>query len=514
MDLTIIKFYRNQYSVNNRDVYLFEEILKRTDNQLEIEHDFIQWLFPDETGGVNSNAPHMTPELYEIFKTDKKIRYNVIRATIRMMNFYGYSFNFRNQTIHQIKELYRKENDHIVGLYSSHNYKRLTRMMRFLVLVDLPILSAMVFLCLCDAMKQDEKLLKQINNSGALNYWINTQTYLSEYTKKDILESLIGNLRNPDEVCFQGLEYVNNSCYQDVILLALFAKENPIIDNAIIYTDINALVKNKKNYANCGDDEKEDLENRTVIQEELKNIALYMRKKTEKKVYKCSKLRKLFKYCESGEKFRSFDQQDAGEYLMFLFDIFNVNLCMRNEKTFFCESLEMDPKSLIKTRDYDSNSSPIINISSHSLLDAEDDEVNLKDYLYTAESSVLENPYKVPGTTIFYPIKITVTTIKNADFLVLYLNRVHGDVDSPIKITKKVIIPETLNIERKKLRLYCITVHKSSHYTAFIKCGGNWFYYDDLKGGLSHHMILIGSFEDVLEHSINPSKNGTLFFYT
>ena len=271
MDLTIIKFYRNQYSVNNRDVYLFEEILKRTDNQLEIEHDFIQWLFPDETGGVNSNAPHMTPELYEIFKTDKKIRYNVIRATIRMMNFYGYSFNFRNQTIHQIKELYRKENDHIVGLYSSHNYKRLTRMMRFLVLVDLPILSAMVFLCLCDAMKQDEKLLKQINNSGALNYWINTQTYLSEYTKKDILESLIGNLRNPDEVCFQGLEYVNNSCYQDVILLALFAKENPIIDNAIIYTDINALVKNKKNYANCGDDEKEDLENRTVIQEELKN---------------------------------------------------------------------------------------------------------------------------------------------------------------------------------------------------------------------------------------------------
>ena len=75
LESKIIKFYNNNYPANNKKNYYLNDILTNwSDLELETAHDFIQWLFPDEKGGQNSNSEKLTVKDVEIFKNMKHER--------------------------------------------------------------------------------------------------------------------------------------------------------------------------------------------------------------------------------------------------------------------------------------------------------------------------------------------------------------------------------------------------------------------------------------------------------
>ena len=79
----------------------------------------------------------------------------------------------------------------------------------------------------------------------------------------------------------------------------------------------------------------------------------------------------------------------------------------------------------------------------------------------------------------------------------------------------KIIAPVSLQPEfmtEDQLSLYCIIVHRSHHYTCYIKCGNNaWYYYNDIPGDI----VYIGTYDDMISEDVkpNPLTEGVLYFY-
>ena len=66
------------------------EILKQDDCWLEVTHDYIQWLFPnEERSGVNPCVPTITDEIQQAFKNDEILQTHLRASFYRMLSFYG-----------------------------------------------------------------------------------------------------------------------------------------------------------------------------------------------------------------------------------------------------------------------------------------------------------------------------------------------------------------------------------------------------------------------------------------
>lgn len=161
----IISFYKNG---ENKNSYSLEQILKMTNEQLEIYHDFIQTLFPLYRSGV-AESFLLDADSLELFKTDDTVRYNVFRAYKRMLDFYGYDIGYLNEQLY-IKR--NRELDNNMGLTSEHNYLRISRMLKFLMLINMKILAFTFLLGICEDLSYNDELLEKIKNKGSLNMWI------------------------------------------------------------------------------------------------------------------------------------------------------------------------------------------------------------------------------------------------------------------------------------------------------------------------------------------------------
>lgn len=498
----IIDFYKDKINANGKKGYKFSEIIDWDDYRLEVEHDFIQWIFPDKTGGVNINAPKLTDKDISIFKKDENIRKNVLKAVTRMMSFYGYIF-IEGDVI-QIKKLKRMEKGIIIGLYSSHNYRRLTRMMIFLNKIDMKILSQMIMLSLCYAMHKEKTLRDKIIGTDTLKYWFSTQEYLKPY-----IDNYNVKLLEPPMCNITGLNYTGNSCYQDSTLLALLAHPNKFITENILTKNLSDVIKNPE--IKCGDERAIDLENRNKIQEELVNIAKSMRKELpeNESIKYCSNLRKLLRNCLSTSKqeFHGTGEQDAGEFIQYLFNLFEVNTLKRTRINFITNDLDKDTKNLIESSSQINYTIPIVSISQFEI------KANMKieNYLATELDAVFDesNLVKYNGKT--YIRRIEQSKVDHADFLVFYAQRL-TKIDRIIKRNIIPIIPsENIHVNNTNLVLYAIVVHINSHYTCYIKCDDNWFYYNDLN----NNIVYVGNYNDMLNDTQRPNvkTHGILYFY-
>lgn len=93
-----------------------KDILAFSDREIEIHHDFIQWLFPLEApSAAVPGSPVLTAEDIDQIRQSDACRANVIRAANRMVRFYA-------------------ENDHWLVPFD-HNHRRITRIIRSLNLL-------------------------------------------------------------------------------------------------------------------------------------------------------------------------------------------------------------------------------------------------------------------------------------------------------------------------------------------------------------------------------------------
>ena len=136
--MSIINFYMNTEPCNTG--YMFNDIIKKWSNtKLESKHDYIQYLFPStEKSKYNEKATLLTEDDLEIFKQNKIIRKNVYLALQRMLRFYG----IKNFVFNGKRQSWMKPGD--------HNHLRLTRIIKFLQLIDMNVTSIRLFITLCN----------------------------------------------------------------------------------------------------------------------------------------------------------------------------------------------------------------------------------------------------------------------------------------------------------------------------------------------------------------------------
>lgn len=503
---SVLLFYRNKLKANNKDY--FEDILKWSDYKLEVEHDFIQWLFPDKTGGVNPKAPKLSEKDVEVFRTDQKIREKVARATARMLLFYG--FIFVKNGVKQVKTLARKENGVYVGMHSEHNYRRITRMMIFLNTIDMGLASALIMLAMCFSMHKDLVLRGKIKKSGALKHWFSTQKYLLPYVEKYDID-IMGS-KNCE---FTGLRYTGNSCYQDSTLLALFAIPNKFITENILQKNIRPISDKPNREIVCGLNQNDDYKRRRKIQNELIRITRSMRGElpVSERTQHCSNLRGLLRSCPSAsrQEFYGTGTQDAGEFLQYLFALFQVNGLRKIRTTDITNDISKIPSQTLTTLQIEEEVSPVILIPALTLMQFS--RININFYLAQTEDTVLDRENLVLGPDgKRYKRRIEQNVITSGKYIVFYAQRLILGGRKAERIYSSIVPNERIELplSEKYLELFAIVVHQQAHYTCYIKCDeNNWFYYNDLKPEIEP----VGSYQNMLKRKPSVETEGVLYFY-
>ena len=159
MDNFFINFFQNE--INNIDGLKYNDILNYDNKRLEDRHNYIQYLFPLP---VKSKYNPDTRVIDQIFINEAiinmKIRKNIIKSFLRMLNFYGYSYSVKPFDIidkGEYKQWLSRGN---------HNYLRITRILKFLMLVGMELLAYKFVEQLC-------KLRDKIDEES-FNFWIKT----------------------------------------------------------------------------------------------------------------------------------------------------------------------------------------------------------------------------------------------------------------------------------------------------------------------------------------------------
>jgi len=581
----LIKFYTNLYPANNKKDYYFGDIVGKWDDyKLEVKHDFIQWLFPDNTGGVNPNAPKLTKKDIAEFRKNPVLRSNVVEATIRMLLFYG--FIIKGSTVEQVLPLNRRNMGRTIGLFSIHNYRRITRILDFLVDIKMEYLSALFFLAMCQAVKSNHMLFTKVIKNRSLKKWMSTQPFLIKHVHTYNIDKMTGKkpkrspvlewtIEDPSSekesdwridfgdsyesewesipsglydypikpaktaleiACkVRGLDYMNNSCYMDSTLLSLFAIPNQVITDNILKKNLDTLKDIPLRWTKCSDNIDKDIKIRKDIQKVLNKITDSMRGLDS--IKNCTMLRRLIANCPGTQPFHRGGTQDAGEFLAYLFNIFQVDIAKTVRKTYGTNDKGNNPDwELIRTH-VDNKSSPIIDIVSATLKDIPKD-YNITKFLHKIEYADLDESdrwYPVrdkPGVSFLR--KKEVFKMKKSPYVIFNLVRTYGEAtfSKPKKlknkvsnpkflgiqtknIWKRVSVPEKLTLEGKELNLTSIVVHTGgAHYVANFKCENDWFWYDDRPGSSRHIIKHIGSYDKMLATNPRPLSHGTLFFYT
>lgn len=168
----IVDFYKNKRP-NSSGKYI-NEIWSFDNVDLERCHDYIQWLFPlDEGSAYNPDAPILTKEDIELFKTDRNFDddfnlYDCLDTSLTLMlEFYGFNIVF---VITNILIVFNENfnNRYSEWLYpGNHNYLRITRILKSLCLLGKEK-EAKAFL---DCLKILYKLYPDYIGEKTFGYW-------------------------------------------------------------------------------------------------------------------------------------------------------------------------------------------------------------------------------------------------------------------------------------------------------------------------------------------------------
>lgn len=278
--------------------------------------------------------------------------------------------------------------------------------------------------------------LKQLVKTVALKQGIDIRSAILLLDKKFYGDRISVNVSQPPSINFPQFTQSEiipppNSCYMDSVLFCLFKIPIPFI---------------KKNILN----------NPSNIQQELQNISKTIHVKNTINV---GPLRSLLmnNHKVGFENFATHRQQDADEFLKYLFSILNVECCENITYKFVTNVAgQITNTNVIETEKVNTPSSPVFDI------------FNTKFTINQVEDILPEKPIKYKNK--YYSRMIQITKPLKYEFMVVHLNRTN--------VTTK-ISPAT---EILGLQLYGIVVWDKNHYYSLVKLSDNeWIYYDDMQ---------------------------------
>lgn len=144
----IIPFYLDKQT--DAEGRLLREIWEWDNDELEHEHNYIQWLFPLREATIhNPNAPIVNDAVIEAFSTEPRLRRNLLQSFEVMLRFYGLEMNDIEARYIDItfSEDYESRKEVWLRKYN-HNYLRLTRILKCLMILGLEEYAEALFECL------------------------------------------------------------------------------------------------------------------------------------------------------------------------------------------------------------------------------------------------------------------------------------------------------------------------------------------------------------------------------
>lgn len=194
--------------------------------------------------------------------------------------------------------------------------------------------ESLYFLLIICCLNKTENII----DNDTMNKWIHTQPFLKQINYNSISHKQKGKK-------IYGLEWTGSSCYLDSVLVSLFAPSSDFIDKNMLLKDIDSL-KNKNLRFLCYNTLPidKDLKQRQKIQDELKKIKDSM---YSNEIENCSSLREAISTCRAQQEFHGKGTQDAGEFLVYLFDLFEIDTATLIRYTFVKND---DEKPILVTR--------------------------------------------------------------------------------------------------------------------------------------------------------------------
>lgn len=130
--MRVVEFYRGE--IPNQSGVTLEQMMQFTLGEMEMDHDYIQWMFPsNEPSMLNCDAPVLTKEESEIFKADPELQQKVLDSFYKFLNFLGLEASISESGTMWIEEIAPTESrpDPQWWMKSfNHNMLRVTRVLK------------------------------------------------------------------------------------------------------------------------------------------------------------------------------------------------------------------------------------------------------------------------------------------------------------------------------------------------------------------------------------------------
>jgi hypothetical protein len=265
---------------------------------------------------------------------------------------------------------------------------------------------------------------QQIIDKDTMNKWIHTQPFLKKIKYSNTSLSTKNNV-------LYGLEWVGNSCYMDSVLLSILAPKSLFIEKNILNKNIDSL-KQPLRFICFNELPLEiDLKNRKQIQFELQEIknSIYTNK-----IKNSTPLRIAISKCQAQQEFHKHGTQDAGEFLVYLFDLFQIDTATLIRYT-YVKNDEHEIPTLI--RKVETCENPIIDIFQGTLQNLKKDTIYSIDY-FVKQSEIShfdeKNLYKNSGKT--YQYRIEINKKMSPEYMVFRVHRL-----GPNHFYKTILLP-------------------------------------------------------------------------
>ena len=312
------------------------------------------------------------------------------------------------------------------------------------------------------------QLYKQFNNSEyqetLLNYSMKSlQIYKYQLfdpsalryveTSMDAINSLYKH-DNTDEVSVESdcgniclLQWIDNSCYADVVLASLLVFCKDFMLDEIINKDVKTT-----HSLPCQEDG--NYEAKLNIQHILKQIydSFQTRKPTCTQNISFNTLREYLLRCPTSNKdyesLASTKANDSRYFVNYILELFEVN------KANYKILSNVNNETVIET----TTNNPITwEITSRQLAEYENHD------------------YRNIGLFLIDKSNEVITILENSPYIIFTLNRNHGGgwLNTNILPTESLVL-----LNGRILQLTSIIVWLEEHYTSYIKCNNNWYYYD------------------------------------
>lgn len=298
---------------------------------------------------------------------------------------------------------------------------------------------------------------------------------------KKYAQSIISYANKNRPKNYGSVDWFANSCYQDAVILALFAIPVRFIISNILYKDVYRLKNNfvckEKNMRTP----RNNLNYLIRVQIFLRQIAYKLWFETTP--FKCIAFRLLTTMCEQSglEKFNMSDAKDAKDFINFLFIMFNV------------PELSLD----IYGPPYKMKSYPLITLIPHGNV-----ETKMQEQIYAN----LKNIQETSDFMVFHYIRNTYNYYYDARNPGVSMIPNSGKWNDPFFIDGKSFV------------LYAVVMFKSEiHYTVIINMKNDkWVYFNDIGFPAIKEY---DSFNEAIntiklaQQEYNIKNSGMLYFY-